>query len=245
MKHTALLLALLASLPLGGCAMSPADAEGGSDEPSSSTTEPLMWYVSNPTPTVIDFDRDPVQAIIADGTTVDATYNSLGVTFTCIVCASGHAFARAPGRSGNGVSLFASPSVPWYDARFGAVRAEFTTPRSWVSIDVLAVLPPEYLGTPVARPWLEAFDAAGNKIGSAAYYPAYGTAGFGQWQTLRIDDPNGAIKAARFSSQHFNSSPSVYGSFDNLTFNTDPYWIDVKPIPKPPIIRPIILQPIP
>lgn len=245
MKHTALLLTLLASIPLGGCAMAPADGEGGSEEQSSSATEPLMYYVSNPAPTVIDFDRDPAQAAIADGTTVDATYASAGVSFTCVVCTSGHAFARAPGRAGNGVSVFASPAVPWYDSRYGAVRADFTTPRSWVSIDVLAILPPEYAGTPVARPWFEAYNASGQLIGSTVYYPSYGTTGFGQWQTLRIDDPSGSIKYVRFSSQHFSSSPSVYAAFDNLTFNTDPYWVNLVPIQKPPVIKPVLLQPLP
>jgi hypothetical protein len=246
MKHTTLLLTLLASLPLGACAMAPTDTESGSEEQASSTTEPLMYYVANPPPTVIDFDRDTTQANIADGTTVDATYSSLGVTFTCVVCSSGHAFARAPGRAGNGVSLFASAAIPVYDSRFGAVRADFTTPRTWVSIDVLAVLPPEYAGTPVAKPWFEAFNAAGQLIGSTVYYPAaYGTAGFNQWQTLRIDDPTGSIKFVRFSSQHFNSSPSVYASFDNLSFNTDPYWINLTPIQKPIIFKPVLLQPLP
>ncbi len=240
MKHSALLLTLLASLPLGACAVAPLD--GGTDEQTSSSAEELKWYVANPAPTVIDFDRDPTQATIADGTIVDATYASLGVTFTCVACSSGHAFAPQPGRTGNGVSLWQSPYVPVYDARYGAVRADFSTPRSSVSVDVLAVLPPEYLGTPLARPWFEAYNAAGQLIGSTVYYPAYGTAGFGQWQTLRIDDPNGSIKYVRFSSQHFNSSPSVYGSFDNLSFNTDPYWVEATPIAKPlPVMRKILL----
>jgi|SRR6188768_486249 len=104
---------------------------------------------------------------------------------------------------------------------------------------------PTGAGTPVAKPWLQAFNAAGSVIGTV-YYPAYGTAGFGQWQTLRIDDPTGSIKSVRFSSQHFNNSPAVYGVFDKLTFNTDPYWIaiPIKPI-KLPIERPILLQPVP
>ncbi len=244
MKHTALLLTLLSSLPLGACAMAPADTDSTSDEQTSSTSEPLMWYVANPAPTVIDFDRDPAQAAIADGAVVDATYASLGVTFTCVVCSSGHAYARLSGRTGNGVSLWQSPYVPVYDSRYGAVRADFSTPRSSVSIDVLAVLPPEYLGTPVARPWFEAYNAAGKMIGSTVYYPAYGTTGFGQWQTLRIDDATASIKYVRFSSQHFNSSPSVYGSFDNLSFNTDPYWVDLTPVKKQPIEKPTILRPV-
>lgn len=247
MKHTALALTLLVSLPLGACSAA-LDSERGSDEQAESTTEPLMWYVANPAPTVVDFDRDPAQVAIANGTTVDATYASLGVSFTCIVCASGHAFARSPGRAGNGVSLVASPTIPLYDSRSGAVRADFSTPRSWVSVDVLAVLPVEYVGTPVAKPWLEAYNAAGQKIGSAAYYPAaYGTAGFGQWQTLRIDDATGSIASIRLSSQHFNDSPSVYAVFDNLTFNTDPYWVNLTPIAKPPVVilKPKLLTPLP
>ena len=248
MNHTALVLTLLVSLPLGACSAAVDSESSNNEQAAGSTTEPLMWYVANPAPTVIDFDRDPAQAAIADGTTVDATYSSLGVTFTCMVCSSGHAFARSPGKTGNGVSLVASPTIPLYDSRSGAVRADFTTPRSWVSVDVRAVLPPEYLGTPVAKPWMEAYNAAGQKIGSAAYYPAaYGSAGFGQWQTLRIDDPTGSIASVRLSSQHFSSSPSVYGAFDNLSFNTDPYWVNLTPIQKPPItiLRPILLTPVP
>ncbi|HET7540026.1 MAG TPA: hypothetical protein VFK05_09140 [Polyangiaceae bacterium] len=244
MKQTALLLTFLASLPLGACTMATGEVEGG--EESSSTTEPVLTYIKNPAPTVIDFDRDPAQATIVDGTIVDTTYASLGVTFSCMGCASGHAFARAPGRSGNGVSVFASPTFNLFDARFGGVVATFTTPRKSVTIDALAVLPVEYLGTPVAKPWLQAFDAAGHVIGSTAYYPAYGTTGFGQWQTLRIDDPTGSIKSVRFSSQHFNDSPAVYAVFDNLTFNTDPYWADVDIVIQPvKPQRPILLQPLP
>ena len=242
MKH-ALLPTLLASLPLGACSVAPLESAG--DEQTSSASEPLMWYVANPVPTVIDFDTDPTGAPIANGANVDATYTGVGVTFTCIVCSSAHAFARSPGRAGNGVSLFQSPYVPLFDSRYGAVRAEFSLPRSFVSVDVLGVLPPEYLGTPVARPWIEAYDAAGNKIGATVYYPACGSAGFGQWQTLRIDDPNASIKSVRLSSQHFNNSPSVYGSFDNLTFNTDPYWVNATPIQKSPVQRPVKLVPFP
>jgi len=246
MNRSALLLSLLASLPLGACSVAPLDtAEGGSAEQATSTSQPLLWYVANPAPTVIDFDRDPAQATVTDGTIVDSTYASLGVTFTCVSCSSGHAYSRLPGRTGNGVSLWQSPYVPLFDSRYGAVRADFSSPRSFVSVDVLGVLPPEYAGTPVARPWLEAYDAADHLIGSTVYYPAFGSSGFGQWQTLRIDAPLGNIKYVRFSSQHFNTSPAVYGSFDNLSFNTDPYYINVTPIQRPPVIRPILLTPIP
>jgi len=233
MKHTALLLTMLASLPLGACAMAP--AEGDADGQVSSSSDELLWYVSNPPPVLIDFDSDPQSARIADGTIVDTTYTSWGVTFSCMVCSSGHAFSRKPGRTGNGVSLVASPVVPAFDARLGAVRAEFRSPRSWVSVDVLPLMAPEFKGTPTARPWLQAFDAAENLIGTA-YYPAYGTPGWGQGQTLRIDDPNASIKSVRLSSQH--GSPQVFATFDNLRINTDPYWTDVPLIQRPIFSKP-------
>jgi len=237
MKHTALLLTMLATLPLGACAMAP--LEGESEGQASSTTEPLWTYVANPIPTLIDFDSDPGGVAIADGTIVDQTYAVWGVTFTCMVCSSGHAFARKPGWSGNGVSLVASPVVPAFDARLGAVRAEFRSPRSWVSVDVLPLMAPEFKGTPTARPWLQAFDAAENLIGPA-YYPAYGTPGWGQGQTLRIDDPNASIKSVRLSSQH--GSPQVFATFDNLRINTDPYWTDVPLIQRPIFSKPEFIR---
>jgi hypothetical protein len=140
------------------------------------------------------------------------------------------------------VSLFPYPNVPVYDRRYGAVQAEFTTPRSSVSIDALGVTSPEGLGTTAVRPFFEAYDAAGKRIG-AAYYPSPGTNGFGQWQTLRIDDPNGAIKTVRFSSQNDPNTAPIYGMFDNLTFNTDPYWTNTTPIKI--IDKPIKFYPIP
>jgi len=238
MKHTALLLTMLASLPLGACAMAP--AEGDADGQVSSSSDELLWYVSNPPPVLIDFDSDPQSARIADGTIVDTTYTSWGVTFSCMVCSSGHAFSRKPGRTGNGVSLVASPVNPDYDARSGAVRADFPTPRSWVSVEVTSVTAAEFKGTPTARPWLQAFDASDNLVGSA-YYPAYGTLGWGQWQTLRIDDPKASIKSVRFSSQV--GSPQVHGIFDNFSFNVDPYWVEATPVQRPPIVRPIFPSP--
>ena len=242
MKQTALLLSLLASLPLGACSMAPLDADSSGDEQADSTSDQLRWYVSDPAPTIIDFDRTPTQAAIANGATVDTTYTSLGVTFSCLSCSTVHAFARSPGRTGNGVSPIASTLlIPAFDAHAGGVNAEFTTPRSWVSVDVLSLVSPEDLHTSTAKPWLEAYNAAGKKIGSV-YYPAHRTPGFGQWQTLRIDDPSGSIKSVRFSSQV--GSPQVLGHFDNLSFNTDPYWIEATPLPKPPpIFRPVLTPP--
>jgi hypothetical protein len=157
---------------------------------------------------------------------IDATYSANGVSFTCVACTSGHAYALTAVPN-NAVSLFAPPSLPFFDARWGAVKASFTTPRSWVSIEATAVLPPEWLTTPVAKPWLEAFDAQGNIIlqnGSAAvYYPlSYGQTGYGTAQTLTVSaSSTQKIAYVLFSSQAPGSGTPVYGQFDNLRFNTD------------------------
>jgi hypothetical protein len=158
---------------------------------------------------------------LGDGTIVDNTYGGNGVAFTCIVCASGHAYARySTGFGNNGVSLFAT-GLPFFDARFGAVQATFASPRRWVSIDARAVLPPEYVGTPVAKPWMEAYDASGTFLGRMYYPLNYGDPGYGGAQRLTVSMSSASIKTVRFSSQHFSSSPSVYGEFDNLRYNTD------------------------
>jgi hypothetical protein len=205
---------------------------------SSTQAATIVWQ---PPPVLIDFDVDPSNAAIANGAIVDGAYSGFGVTFTCVVCSSGHAYARTPGRTNNGVSLFQSPYFPMYDGRYGAVRADFASPRSFVTIDVLGILPPEYLGTPVARPWIEAYDST-NTMVAKTYYPFHGDPAFGTWQTLRVDAPAGkSISYVRFSSQNFSNSPAVYAEFDNLTFNADPVIFEapVRPILKTiPVLRP-------
>jgi len=246
MNRIALLFALSALLPLGACGVAPLDGETGSDGETGTTSQPLLDPVALPDfweqpPTVIDFDYDPVQAAILDGTIVDSTYASWGVTFTCVACSSGHAYARSQGRTGNGVSLVPSPFASGFDSRFGAVRADFTSPRSFVSIDALGTPVTEPLNQVQVRPWLEAYDAT-NTLISRVYYPAYGTPGFRQWQTLRIDAPAANIKYVLFSSQYFAGYPAVLGAFDNVTFNTDPIYrltvVRPKPVKSLPSINP-------
>jgi hypothetical protein len=248
MKRFALVLTALATLPLVACGAAP-DGTQGTDGVTSDgvgTTDPALRLLRQNPPTVIDFDTDPAGNAVANDTVVDATYASKGVTFSCIVCTSGHGVARTPGRSGNGVSLWrvADSGLPFFDARWGAVRADFTTPRSSVSIDALEVQPPEWLGTPLGKPWLEAYDTNNALVGQV-YYPAYGTTGFGQWQTLTIDTGVANIAYVRFSSKYVSGSPPVYGEFDNLTFNTDPTPLDIVPVKLSPIDRPVILKPVP
>ena len=231
------LLLVLTALPLVACGGA---IEGeGAPEGALGTSESNLTFTLTQT---VDFDHDTAGNAIADGTIVDNTYSTMGVTLSSIVCTPGsgcasgqHAYARTWG-STNIASLFPSPYVPVYDARSGAVRADFATPRSWVSIDATPVLPPEYAGTPVSQPWLEAYDTNNQKIGSSVYYPiAFGATGWGSQQTLKIDAGSAIIKYVRFSSQNSSSSPAVYGTFDNLRFNGDTINWNPRPIPKLPL----------
>ncbi|HYQ44463.1 MAG TPA: hypothetical protein VER11_20915 [Polyangiaceae bacterium] len=175
-----------------------------------------------PTPGLIDFDLTPAGQPLTDATVVNTTYQSWGVTLSSIYCTStgcapASAYARqSSGKNGtNNVSLFQT-GLSIFDARYGAVEASFAQAKSSVSIEAQAVVFPEQLSTPVARPFIEAYDAAGNLL-TRTYYPAYGSPGFGSWQTLTVNAAG--IRRVRFSSQAPGGTTPVYGSFDNLRFN--------------------------
>jgi hypothetical protein len=228
MKSSLVMLAVLPlALLIAGCEGPPeADDVGAPAEVSGAQTisrppiGPGIPINTRQFTATIDFDNAPAGAV-GDGSVVDATYAGTGVTLSCVVCASTHAYAILSGISGNNaVSLWTPPSVPEFDARAGAVKAAFNTPRSSVSIDATAVLPAEFMGTPVARPFLEAFDAAGHLVGSVVYYPfSFGTAGFGTTQTLTVTSSTANIAYVLFSSQAPGGTPPVYGLFDNLRYN--------------------------
>jgi hypothetical protein len=229
MKRSMVALALLSlSLTVAACEGPPEEETTATTTESSALSSALVGQpIKQPLPSsvTIDFDNSPGGAV-ASGSIVDSTYASAGVTFTCVSCMSGHAYALQAATGGNAVSLFAPPSVPVFDARYGAVRATFSTPRRWVSIEATPVLPPEWTVTPAAKPWLEAFDASNNLIGSVQYYPfGYNDVGWGTAQTLTVTSTSSNIAYVQFSSQPPNSGTPVYGQFDNLRFNTDYYRI--------------------
>jgi hypothetical protein len=209
-----ILLVACAALPLMACS--------GQVDDSETTAEQGEEMVLPRTTVSIDFDQVGGVAV-ADNSVVDTTYNGYGVTFGCVVCASGHAYARTIGNGTHGVSLVDPQAsvLPFFDARDGAVTATFVTPRTWVSIDAAPVLPAEYLGTPTNMPWIEAFDANGNYLSETLYSIAYGQPGYGNPQTLSVSAGSALIKSVRFSSRHA-SGPAVYGTFDNLRYNSDP-----------------------
>jgi hypothetical protein len=173
---------------------------------------------------LVDFDSatyqsqlGPITIFFGENDVMDGAYANLGVNFSCVVCTSGHTYARNQGGS-MGVSLFAYPTAwPYggaFDARSGAIEATFDTPRSWVSIEATAIQALEGLGVPTAKPWIEAYDANGALVART-----YHTGTPGARENLVV---NGSIKRVRFSSQYKGTGvPAMYGAFDNLRFNTD------------------------
>ena len=223
-----LLLLALAALPLVACGGAVED-EGSVDERVATSESEL----ANPYPTsyVINFDRDPSGNVLSDGAILDTTYTSAyGVTFSATLCvpgsgcAPGHAFARgsvSPASPQNVVSQNDN-TLPFFNNHYGAVRADFTTARSWVSIDVMPVLTAaDWIVPPSVQPWFEAYDANNNMVGKVYYPINYGAANWGTYQTLRVDAGSAVIKWVRFSVQYTSTNTAeVFGDFDNLRFNS-------------------------
>src|SRR5262245_52920513 len=102
-------LLALAALPLLACG---APAEDTDDV--GSTDEDLVLPAQDQ---LVDFDMVPRSSFfstsgtpVADGSIVDTMYSHLGVSFTCVVCSSGHAYARHSSSSGNNSVSLWSPS---------------------------------------------------------------------------------------------------------------------------------------
>lgn len=95
-------------------------------------------------------------------------------------------------------------------------------PQQIVSISAAAVASLEPLGTPQNRPYLEAYDIAGNFLGRALFAGDLPTCGLCvsnfEVITFMSDIPN--IARVRFSSQQSQPGPPIWGLFDDLTFST-------------------------
>jgi hypothetical protein len=225
MKRSLVALAVLPlALTFAACEGAPdSDVETVSGDislPGGVPTHKIPTYTS----TLVDFDNSPSGAV-AGGTMVDTLYTSQGVTFSCVSCTGGHAYALAAAVGNNAVSLFAPPSAAAFDARYGAVKAAFSSPPSSVSIQATAVPTAEYTMNPIAKPFLEAFDASDNLIAKVYYLPNYGDANYGTPQTLTVASSTSSIAYVLFSSQAPGSGTPVYGVFDNLRFYTGPVVI--------------------
>lgn len=165
--------------------------------------------------TLVNFDDVP------DGTVVNSAYAARGVTFSNPL--GGSVFARngsgfAPS-SPNVVSIFSS-GFPDYWAAYGAVDATFSTLQTTVSIDARPVATFEPLGTPLNRPYLEAY-AGTTFLGRVLYAGALPTnvREVGPAETLTFTSTTANITRVRFSVQQSQGGPRISGLFDNLRFN--------------------------
>ena len=217
----------LAALPLVACGGAVEDERSPDENVGTSENE-----LANPSSYIVNFDFDPSGNALADGAVIDTVYASaLGVTFSGIKCApgqgcvNGHAFARASvgAESAPNVVTQDASTLPFFNARYGAVRADFASARTWVSIDVMPVLTAaDWIVPPTSQPWFEAYDANNNLVGQVYYPIAYGAANWGSYQTLRIDAGSARIKWVRFSAQPPGSNTAeVFGEFDNMRFNSN------------------------
>ena len=171
--------------------------------------------------TVISFDD------VASDTMIDTHYAGQGVTLAAVLAGTGtrgHVYARnswnidtAP----NGVTLI-DPSIAtsFFDDATGCVEVLFEFSHSWVSIDAMPLASPDDLRPITAKPYLDAYDAAGVRLGRVSYAPNHGAALWGSWQRLRLDAAGAAIRSVRIGSQRDNGCP-VYGLFDQLMFSND------------------------
>jgi hypothetical protein len=175
---------------------------------------------------IINFDG------VADGTVVNTLYPNVTFSYVgCSTCSLGagpdiYARAMTGAASPPNVVSFFSTGLPFEDNRWGAIKASFSSLQSSVTIAALGILPPEFLGPQLNKPYLQAFDSTGHVVNEALYPFVFGDANFGTWQNLTVTG-TGNIAYVWFGSQT-GAAGHTYGAFDNLTFNGD-----TPPTPPP------------
>ena len=137
-------------------------------------------------------------------------------------CSSTSLLAPACPATGNDVTwLYTTPRFNGFQA---GVRATFSSPKTWVSITARPSVTPGTLpdGGPLPvtnKPYIEAFDPAGNYLGETTYLPNFGDANWGNWQIVGVHAPAGKlIGSVVFSTQANPASALVAGEFDNLAY---------------------------
>jgi hypothetical protein len=169
---------------------------------------------------------------VVSGTAIAANQYA-GVTFSTVAPAGRPVYAatwpQAAKSAPNLVTLTPPNVLPAFDARDGAIKAQFSSLQLSVSIDALPLVTPETLGQKVTnQPFLEAFGDNDVFLGKVLYPLAEGSPGYGSWQTLTISSPTANIRYVLFSCQH-TSGPAVYGMFDNLYFQVGLWDLRSKP----------------
>jgi hypothetical protein len=178
----------------------------------------LRWF------TTVNFDDLPSGASIAANHFAGVTLSTLAPSGRPIYAVNWPNSAKSPP---NVVTLTPPDVLPAFDARDGAIEARFNTLQMTVAIDALPLPTPETLGMPVTNsPFLEAYGDNNQFLGKVLYPVAYGSVGYGSWQTLTFSSPSANIRSVRFSSQ-YHGAPAVYAMFDNLYFQVS-LW-DLRP----------------
>jgi hypothetical protein len=171
----------------------------------------------------IGFDIFP-NTITALPSGTDLTQHQLyqlidGVTFSADPGPGGvYAVTDPSGRSRNVLSLAAPPTIPWFNAHTGAIKATFNPPVRTASIDAAPGV--FETGEVKNEPYIAAFDASGAFIpNTEILYPfQHGDPRWGTWQTLTIARPQADIAAVEFSVQQTQGGSDVLGIFDNLHY---------------------------
>lgn len=190
--------------------------------PSSPTLDKLKDLLKNRYRTAtINFDD------AADGTTINTYYTAKGVTFEKITTqppsSGGPVYARSDfmaETASNVVTIMSSaqsPGLTCFDAYWGGIKATFNPAVCSVSIDTMAFLSPEALGSDDNRPFMEIYDTAGNKLAEVLYPYRFDQPGFGTWQRLSYSSSKPNIGSIRFSCQRVGSN-YTYAMFDTLMF---------------------------
>ena len=165
---------------------------------------------------VLDFDG------VADGTIINNQY--MGVALAAILpgqTAKGPVYARKSWDKTNpsNVMSLQSPDIAMatFDDGTGYIEVTFTDPVKSVAVDALALAWVD-MRPVTAKPYLEAWDANGMKLGRVLYPVNFGEAGWGTWQRLQYVSTGANIKRVLIGSERLSNSSPVYGLFDQLSF---------------------------
>jgi hypothetical protein len=98
----------------------------------------------------------------------------------------------------------------------------FDVSQATVTISAAAVASLEPLGTPMNRPFLEAYGAADNFLGRVLFSGELPTCALcvTPFETLTVSSPTANISKVRFSSQQSQPGPTIWALFDDLSFTT-------------------------
>lgn len=158
---------------------------------------------------------------VADGTTINTQYE--GVTLATVLpgqAGKGPVYARKCWDSSNPsnvMSPLAPTVIPAFDDGSGYIEVTFATPVKSVAVDAIALAFVD-LRPVTARPYLEALDANGQRLGRVVYPPNATDSTWGTWQRLALDAGNPVIARLRIGSERLGNSSPVYGMFDQLSY---------------------------